>query len=813
MEVPMTKDVDKDITDLIFPELLEVPPFKYSKLVKELGSTTAPILYNSLNIGEGDLNKDELGRQRYRGPVAEVLTADPQLSLGWGLMKLIWIRKEGLANYNSTVQRYRLEDIMKQTEWKKLLSKAADTAKKGWRKGDMYVVDLATLAGYAEALVEDELNEQAKEWFGYKKVRSYDGLVGTEDEWLEDLKVELVQYLRSIWAGRTVDASVSISDYAKNPMYWGTTGASLYTKNANLSANFNGHTFKAKRTKWLEALLLNPSIIENSMKTRKRMYNKIVQKRETKKSRGVVSSDLETYWKMDYFMQLYVDQLNIGVKDSTLWMTPEQTRQFWLEFSDYKDLTIRMPIDQTAFDQNQTQKMIQKAMDALREVMDEHVTGEFKTEVLWMVELAKYAIEKGYVEVDGRRVPYKNGILSGWRMTAWLDTILNIAVLKLVENKFFKQGTPLVSNVAQGDDLQLRLKTWIGCGIIRAAIESFGFIVNPSKFFASDKRDEFLRKYSVPNLVTGYPARTINALLWRNPVNAPISPGLDRINEMVEQWHILINRFELQWYDIWDLMVPDIARANNTDYKTVESIALTPQALGGCGVVGPRLPRITNGMSILTSKMDGYPLVNWDKLSGYKSIITEASVLTKGITLPSDVNKWAKGVIVWNKWRDWTEVKAYNVKIPYIEKDKFIPIRQSYFTARKWKWINALWSGIDRTYLLDSYLSMAHNGYYDFVGEKTVQSILGRNASKAFSNEYIAQSLKIPFPKIAGYASGWWSGFMNTRMTGSLADTLLRFRRPNMSGWEQIRLRVETELAVTTNQMLTSLTGGIVVRD
>jgi hypothetical protein len=504
------------------------------------------------------------------------------------------------------------------------------------------------------------------------------------------------------------------------------------------------------------------------MKTKKAQYGKVIQKRETKKSRLIVSTDLETHWKEDYLQKAIWEPLSRGSKLSTLFMTSKQTRQFWADMADFSDGSIREPLDQSKFDQEQTKNMVNIVYEERGNVILDLVDGPLMPELWEMNERVRYAGTHGYIQVPGfGRMAYKNGILSGKRDTAFLDTIINAAVFEVA----LEEAKTTARYVAQGDDLQTRFDRWLGAVATWALIQDCGFKVNPAKFFISDTRDEFLRKVAEPGVVFGYPARCINSLLWRNPVNDPPAPGKLRLGEMLDQWHTLVNRFDLTFSDIMTDMVKDMARANQMKNSDVYMWLHTPAAIGGGGLV----PETVHDWAVPSDSIaEGTVVIG--AAPGLDSIKNVVDRVSEGAVTSRVVDNWARTVIG-VRFKEFTHARmgsiapAKRVNIwnidGKVDKPELDPIER------------VVW-GMDPKALGERYRFWPPT-------EKLSDTKRG---------EMLLGTLKLSVPRMAGMAYSYYSGLGNQKFLSKAEYQFTRsFRNVGEAAWQKLSLSYETWLA------------------
>jgi len=202
-----------------------------------------------------------------------------------------------------------------------------------------------------------------------------------------------------------------------------------------------------------------------------------------------------------------------------------------------------------------------------------------------------FGLSSGKVRVnlkDGKFVliDIENGVLSGWRWTALLDTIINIATFRLVEelvNNFVKLRP--IEYLAQGDDGAIKLDSLEYVNYFLEAYSYLGFKVNPQKNYYSKTRDEFLRRCIEPDLVTGYPARAITAIVFeKRDVAGEEVDNQSRLFQVMSAWHKLANRLRKDFVFIEHLAVEHLCKAASITKEQARDWIHTPRVLGGAGM-------------------------------------------------------------------------------------------------------------------------------------------------------------------------------------------------------------------------------------
>lgn len=123
-----------------------------------------------------------------------------------------------------------------------------------------------------------------------------------------------------------------------------------------------------------------------------------------------------------------------------------------------------------------------------------------------------FYLRRTVINIKGVRVPYEKGILSGWRLTSLLDSLISQMVAD-----FIFDHTPIpFKTIVQGDDMLLLSSGVMSSSLIIKTASDFGMIVNEAKS-TTGTCAEFLKYMYAPNGVFAYPARALRAIYYANP--------------------------------------------------------------------------------------------------------------------------------------------------------------------------------------------------------------------------------------------------------------------------------------------------------
>jgi hypothetical protein len=270
--------------------------------------------------------------------------------------------------------------------------------------------------------------------------------------------------------------------------------------------------------------------------------------------------------------------------------------------------------------------MIASAFDILEEFVVRTCTRDDVVEdLLLVISTLKRSLTEisAFLEVEHHLILIEKGILSGWRWTAFLDTLMNWAEMYCARQMVTGTGAldPVISLVAQGDDDQVTLRNMNSAAALWAAYDIMNFDVNPTKFFISRTRDEYLRQVIERFVVSGYPARGITSILWRNPASSDPPEGLLRADETLKAWNTLLGR-GLDYDKCVTQLVRDIGAGNGLTKAETLILLSTPKTFGGLGFFDAA-PYVEGGNVYV-------PALKLDK--GQGTVVTDIIGELKGLT-------------------------------------------------------------------------------------------------------------------------------------------------------------------------------------
>lgn len=493
-----------------------------------------------------DLSDWSRGRLRYH-PTGDCLSSkgDEDRALCWKVYRDALIK----TGNEDLIEKWNLDNVAFNADQSKDLSafmkKKGNTCEERWR----YLVDMQRLGDYLPYKPIEEFKDTIVEWVYHKKIHTW---LGDEEKWYQKFEESCRKVI--FRDGVSPRRFISVDDFIKNGDIWCTSGSGFEPEVGKMKVYdvSKQDEIEVKKNKWSVRWQMSNSEAKHLMMRKRYQMCKAVQKAEPGKVRAVISSDVSLYLKMTY-ISLFLDQIFKNRRDTTLYMNGEERDRLWQKMA--KDGTWRMPLDQSAFDQNATQRQVLIIVKVLKDLLKHFVhKKDVLDELLEIMDKIEFALSGGYVIVGDHKIEVRNGVLSGWRWTAMLDTIINLVELDMAQD-LVKEVTgekiSLVDYNAQGDDDWLKIEYYRHCVMLWLAYESFNLEVNPGKFFVSRDRDEYLRRVYDKDIVTGYPARSVTSIVFRNPISPQEAVGSARVREGLGKWKLFSERLDHNFLDSW----------------------------------------------------------------------------------------------------------------------------------------------------------------------------------------------------------------------------------------------------------------------
>ncbi|APG76019.1 hypothetical protein 2 [Hubei toti-like virus 13] len=352
--------------------------------------------------------------------------------------------------------------------------------------------------------------------------------------------------------------ALTFSDYSKDVLRWATSGGAP-------ASHIGGQKVRSKwawgfsRLGDINSPKVGEAIARESLTTEGKYT--VALKREPAKTREIISGPMASHIRQSYL-----------IYRTTNWDLPspafnKTAYQHYME----KQFTSYCSIDGDRFDHNVPKWFVLEFVRRLA----------FDEETQRVVDLEIIHLNSAYLEFEGRRWEWQHGLLSGWRITSLLGTVIShIAAL------WIKQSTGLFfQHLVLGDDIILYSDVdELNVSQCVDAYKSFGIPANKSKSI-SGRTGEFLRKIATPDGILGYPALALKSVYYASPWLNEYKRTVQ--SEISHSWWTFCSRMLPHRTNnniimsIIERMNQDIWFTDDQFYKWVQ----TPMCMGGGGIL------------------------------------------------------------------------------------------------------------------------------------------------------------------------------------------------------------------------------------
>lgn len=495
--------------------------------------------------------------------------------------ELISILYEASKNSKSAICQCKFQKYLKrQTAYLKLGGKFIHES---WRWG----VHWEMFFGYAAYRGVKTMGGEIEEWLVNRRVLG--GPLG-EERYMRMMAEETLKLCQEEW--KTPKSTDCIED-------WVSTGEWMRGKAGNgktTTVRIDGKDKKTRRMKGVDAVYRSDKHMCDDLTQVKDEVFAVMEKSEGVKVRPVVKTGADMFRKMDFLSQWVEDGFYYSGL-STLFGGPsnhEDIDEELMRCAEDSSLW-KIPLDQSNFDWHQSKLSIEVVMATMGIWISRKVNSvEFNRvwEAMWDSLLARRVVVRG----EGIQYEWSNGLPSGLRWTALLDTILNITsfrvAVRLAESRL-RRKINIHCHKSQGDDIAFGVKDLEEAKWIIHIYNKLGYEAHPAKTYFSRYRTEFLRKsYEAGLGITGYICRSLLGIRFRNPILELPVEKTTRVYSRLCVWHLISIR-GAKGYVCGKMFIEDCTQMGVKPIHAA-GFALCPAAFGGGGL--SRRSSIARGM-------------------------------------------------------------------------------------------------------------------------------------------------------------------------------------------------------------------------
>lgn len=295
------------------------------------------------------------------------------------------------------------------------------------------------------------------------------------------------------WYRGEPEGSLSFAEYCDDVMRWGTSGGAP-------KSTFLGSTY---RTKWAwglsrvmddEGRYTGGGIYKQALAARRTAI--VALKREPTKTREVIATGMASYLRQSYLLYRWGKPVVDSPISNSSWLpTFQQYSHAWYGC-----------IDGERFDQSIPADVVYAIIDRL---------GRLDDECRMVAGAEMDDLNNLRVEYNGMSWPWRGGLLSGWRLTSLVGTLVSMAAAEYIIES--TQMTGAIRYGMMGDDLVLFSDTKsLTPAQLAEGYAQFGLHVNIHKT-TSGPVGEFLRKTVSQQGCIGYPALGLRSVVYASP--------------------------------------------------------------------------------------------------------------------------------------------------------------------------------------------------------------------------------------------------------------------------------------------------------
>lgn len=383
--------------------------------------------------------------------------------------------------------KYRIPDDMADSYVRshlKFISSQSFTRTFSTSPAYMYFVHLHALGGKAP-YSEKDIVEDVSSWVDNNKQFNYPEYVTSK-----------IDHCFSIWnVNHDPSQFLPFSEFCNDVLRWGTSGGAK-------KVTFLGDEFRSKwawgfsnlTTKDGKELSKTANLYETAL--RQGENAKVALKEEATKTRPVITTSMASYLRQSYLAYRWGrPPINSPIASSS-WLPLFQTTNYnWYGC-----------LDGDRFDQTIPAWVVRYIIKKLGEIDEE-------SRVVSLAELD--ALDNLHVEWGHYKWKWQGGLLSGWRFTSLIGSLVSYVAAEFIIEQAGLQGS--MNYGVMGDDLILYSNTSsLSPETMTSLYNKFGLKANLNKT-TSGPIGEYLRKTYSELGVLGYPALALRTCIYANP--------------------------------------------------------------------------------------------------------------------------------------------------------------------------------------------------------------------------------------------------------------------------------------------------------
>jgi hypothetical protein len=231
--------------------------------------------------------------------------------------------------------------------------------------------------------------------------------------------------------------------------------------------------------------------------------------------------------------------------------------------------------DQESFDHYVTKFDVMMNIRVLRQQIIARAPSAHLSWINWAFNQIEKVLDSTYILYDGKKLPWKAGILSGLRMTSLLGSLVN---LEQYYATTYLLPLPTNEVAVLGDDFICR-ESVAGDALVRwENLTLRGYHIKQSDSTV-DTSGEIVRFVVSDNSIRGYPVRAVSSLQWSDDRIAMVGGGIESMKNLLSSFALLAGR-GMDYQTTKDMVLASLQRLTTHGAEWARS----PRSAGGGGV-------------------------------------------------------------------------------------------------------------------------------------------------------------------------------------------------------------------------------------
>nr|WKE35362.1 RNA-dependent RNA polymerase [Rhizoctonia zeae megatotivirus 2] len=417
----------------------------------------------------------------------------------------------------------------------KALSNMVKAFNNDWCSDWQQFIDLGRLQGFSLRYDEQAYLDSVKEWL-FDTSMSKHNIDGSEGRFLYEFK----QSVRAVLSEQAKRPEHTLDEFIDSPHLWAVSG-SAKGLDAKPTMWVDGKLVKVKLTKRLVGFTVSHDDLKAAVVKPYDTVSLFEKIEPGGRRRPVANAGIGSYVDMSCMDDRIYSMVNPDMRNtSPIWKNFDAMND-WMWQVKHIGTHVCLPLDQTGFERQTSHEML----DIILDVMIERVHPD-DSEAVSILQRIKKRIRNSTMYAPGTELHNKritNGLVSGWKWTALLNTIINLAELLTMTRL---ADVPYHNLCALGDDTRVWLESFDHAERLLSTYVSCNIKMNEKLSIMSRTCDEFLRKVTELTdsgpVIHGYANRMLVSICYRNPKSREPADVLEAVETAVSNWHQLFSR-------------------------------------------------------------------------------------------------------------------------------------------------------------------------------------------------------------------------------------------------------------------------------